>query len=299
MDVKKYDYHPLFGEAAEYYEPDVPALAVGRTLQVFRARRNKPWPYAPPTACAAYGRILHWASRCYPSLAREAAAFAASCWLNMPGDQGPTIAHELIGLSETIDLKPVRPSLLPKDDFTAFRCPYDHGPAWWPELSCLAVPLEPLDAERWLFGVPCVEHNGKILVFESTGISALSWVAAGLPISWRFVVASPTGKPRWGATPTEAVLQPTPPPQCDSILDEGRAIWRGKLHPATVWLKPSHIDITIRVPLYVRAFSADMAPANRTHICWGQALYGMHPDLPYLDCREPNPNWHKWWETMS
>jgi hypothetical protein len=167
----------------------------------------------------------------------------------------------------------------------------------------VAIPLERIDAERWLFAVPCVEHTYGPLSFEPTGISALTWVAAGLPLSWRFVVTSKDGVPRWGKTPTDALLEPEPPPMHHSVLHSGRGLWEGKLHAATVSLKVPNTKIIIHAPLYVSDYyvcdfdfmNAD-PPVDRKHICWGQILFALDPALFHRDYLQNGKA--QWWNDI-
>jgi hypothetical protein len=268
-------------------QPDLPALALGRNVELMRVRGAWSWPYMPPTVCAAFGRILVWGDE---RLQRDAVAFAATSWLHVPMRQSPTVVHRMLGLSPEVELHPLRARSAPRYRYLCDKCPHQHGPLWWPRLSCVAIPLEQIDAEHWLFGLPCVEYHHRPLFFEPTGISALTWVSAGMPLSWRFVVASENGTPRWGKTPTEALLEPEPPPLHYSILYEGRDLWRGKFYPATVSLKVPNTKIRIHAPLYVPAYhlrNSDFmnmeAPVDRKHLCWGQVLYGLEPALSHRD----------------
>jgi hypothetical protein len=282
-------------------EPNLPALSLGRTVELMRVRGVYPWPYMPPTVCAAFGRILVSQNK---RLQRDAVAFAATSWLHVPIRQSPTVVHYQLGLSPEVELHPTRPRKAPSYNYMCRKCPHEHGPAWWPRLSCVAIPLERIDAKHWLFAVPCVEHRYGPVFFEPTGISALTWAAAGLPLSWRFVVTSKDGMPRWGKTPTEALLEPESPPLHYSILYEGRDLWRGKLYPASVSLKTPNVKIAIQAPLYVPEyclrdyeFMNMDAPIDRTHICWGQVLYGLAPDLFVREY------WHtertpRWWQDI-
>jgi len=287
-------------------EPDLPALSLGRTVDLMRVRDAWPWPYMPPTVCAAFGRILRLGTLGDKNLARDAVAFAATCWLHVPMGQSPTVVHHLLGLSPEAELHPTRPRKAPRYAYLCVKCPHEHGPSWWPRLSCVAIPLERIDAEHWLFGVPCVEHTYGPLFFEPTGISALTWVAAGLPLSWRFVVASRNGTPRWGRTPTEAILEPEPPPLHHSILYEERDLWAGKLYPAMVSLKVPNSKIRIHAPLYVPEyclrdyeFMNMEAPVDHKHFCWGQVLYALAPDLRAREFYYSNEKKQQWWHDIT
>jgi hypothetical protein len=255
----------------------------------------------PPTVCPAFGRILISGNK---RLQRDAVAFAATGWLHVPIGQNPTVAHYLLGISPEVELWPTRPREAPRYPALFTKCPYKHGPDWWPALSCVAIPLEPIDAEHWLFAVPCVEDNCCPLVFEPTGISALSWVAAGLPFSWRFVVASENGTPRWGQTPTDALLEPEPPPMHHSVLHGGRGLWQGKLYPAIASVKVPNSKIRIQAPIFVSdyylhnfEFMNMAAPIDRKHLCWGQVLYGLAPDLRERDFSDDEKE-RKWWHDI-
>jgi hypothetical protein len=281
-------------------EPDLPALALGRTVELMRVRGAWPWPYMPPIVCAAFGRILISGNE---RLLRDAVAFAATCWLHVPMDQSPTVVHHMLGLSPEVELHPARPRKAPNSTYFYYKCPNEHGPSWWPRLSCVAIPLERMDAEHWLFGLPCVENRYGPVFFEPTGISAATWVAAGMSLSWRFVVASGNGTPRWGRTPTEAMLEPEPPPLYRSILYEGRDLWARKLYPAMVSLKVPNSKIRIQAPLYVPDYCLQNAefmnmapPVDRKHICWGQVLYGLEPTLFHRDYWHNNKK--EWWHDI-
>lgn len=289
-----------------HYDPDLPALSVGRTVELMRVRGAWPWPYMPPTVCAGFGRILRFGELGDKDLARDAVAFAATSWLHVPIGQSPTVVHHLLGVNPEVELHPLRARSAPPYPSLFSKCPYEHGPSWWPRLSCVAIPLERIDAEHWLFAVPCVEDNCCPLVFEPTGISALSWVAAGLPLSWRFVVASEKGSARWGRTPTDALLEPEPPPMHHSVFYSGRGLWQGKLYPAVASLKVPNSKIRIQAPLFVSDYylndfdfmNAD-APVDRKHLCWGQALYGLAPDLRAREFYYSNEKKQQWWHDIT
>ena len=108
-------------------EPDLPALSLGRTVELMRVRDAWPWPYMPPTVCAAFGRILRLGTLGDKNLARDAVAFAATCWLHVPMGQSPTVVHHLLGLSPEAELHPTRPRKAPRYAYLCVKCPHEHG----------------------------------------------------------------------------------------------------------------------------------------------------------------------------
>jgi hypothetical protein len=146
----------------------------------------------------------------------------------------------------------------------------------WPRRACQAIPISKLSGQRCLWAVPCVTTSDGIdYYFEPHAITLFSWLAVGKRVEWRYVVTTPDGPPRWGATPTEAILEPTPPPPYRSIIHcAGAGLRFNRLYETHVEVRFEGLSTMMRAPLWLPDEHLLNGHAMDLHsrYCWGTVL---------------------------
>jgi hypothetical protein len=226
---------------------------------------------------------LYWAIRWVQeqrdfTLAEHAATDTATAWLHEPILRYDSPVHYLFKAAAHVQFEPCYWSFFcdgpPVDSKRTCKSLPHHQTAFgldWPRRACQAIPLSMLSERSCLWAVPCVPTpEGIDYYFEPHGITLFSWLAVGKRIEWRYVVTTPDGPPRWGHTPTDALLSTAPPPPYHCILHSPTADF-SKLWPTRVEVTFTGLATRMEAPLWIPDEHLIDGHAMDLHsrYCWG------------------------------
>jgi hypothetical protein len=237
--------------------------------------------WEPPEVCST----LYWAIRWIQeqrnfSLAEHAATDTATAWLYEPILHYDSPLHHLFKTLLHVRFTPSYSSFFrdgPLDSKHSCKDLPHHLRAFgldWPRRACQAIPLSMLSERSCLWAVPCVHTpEGIDYYFEPHGITLFSWLAVGKRVGWRYVVTTPDGLPRWGTTPTDALLSNEPPPPYHCILHSPTADF-SRLWPTRVEVQFDGLATRMQAPLWIPEEHLLDGHAMDLHsrYCWGTVL---------------------------
>jgi hypothetical protein len=236
----------------------------------------------PPEVCST----LYWGIRWIQEqgayrLAQHAATDAGAAWLSQPILRYSSPLHWLFRTQSYERFEPTDSWYSGPAPTSARSCKdlQHHLRAFgldWPRRACQAIPISKLDGMRCLWGVPCFRTSDGIdYYFEPHLITLFSWLAVGKRVEWRYVVTTPDGPPRWGATPIDAILNPEPPPPYRSIIYCSEASFRfNRLYETHVEVRFPYLSTMMRAPLWIpdQHLLDGHAMDLHSRYCWGTVL---------------------------